>query len=93
MSVEDIKKMLKTGNLILGSERTLKALRNKELTHVYLASNAPSSLVKDVEYYAAITGVVIEKLDMPNDELGVLCKKPFNIACIGLKKVVEKKKY
>ena len=93
MSIEEIKKLLKTENLVIGADRTLKALRNNELVKVFLASNAPERLVKDVEYYASITKIDVEKLNIPNDELGVVCKKPFLITCIGMKKVVEKKKY
>lgn len=94
MSVDEIKKMLKSGNLIIGAERTVKALRNDELTKIFLASNAKESLVKDIEHYAAIAKVEVEKLTIPNDDLGVICKKPFLISCIGLKKAVEtKKKY
>lgn len=93
MSIEEIKKLLKTENLVIGADRTLKALRNNELVKVFLAGNAPEALVKDVEYYASITKIDVEKLDIPNDELGVVCKKPFSIACIGMKKIVEKKKY
>lgn len=93
MSIEEIKKLLKTENLVIGTDRTLKALRNNELVKVFLASNTPEELVKDVEYYTSITKIDVEKLKIPNDELGVICKKPFSIACIGMKKIVEKKKY
>ncbi|HJX05547.1 MAG TPA: ribosomal L7Ae/L30e/S12e/Gadd45 family protein [Candidatus Nanoarchaeia archaeon] len=93
MSVEEIKKMLKSTNLIIGADRTLKALRNNELTKIFLASNAPEILTRDIEHYASLVKVDVEKLEIPNDELGVVCKKPFLITCIGMKKVVEKKKY
>ena len=93
MSIAEIKKYLKTPNLVIGKERTLKALIANELDKVFLASNAPDDLVKDFEHYASIAKIKLEKLSIPNDELGVVCKKPFSIACIGMKKVVEKKKY
>ena len=93
MSIEEIKKHLKTPNLVIGAEKTLKALRNNELIKVFIASNAPENVVKDLEYYASISKIEVEKLDVPNDELGTVCKKPFAIAVIGMKKVVEKKKY
>jgi ribosomal protein L30E len=93
MSVDEIKKNLKTKILVIGADRVLKALKNKELIKVFLASNAPESFVKDVEYYANLTKVEVEKLSMPNDELGVVCKKPFSIASIGMKQVSEKGKF
>ena len=93
MSVDQIKKLLKTENLVIGADNTLKALKDNELVKVFLAGNAPENLVKTVEHYASVTKIEVEKLDIPNDELGVVCKKPFSIACIGMKKVVEKKKF
>jgi ribosomal protein L30E len=93
MSVDEIKKMLKSKVLIIGADRVLKALKNKELAKVFIASNAPESFVKDVDYYATISKVEVEKLSIPNDELGVVCKKPFSIASIGMKKVIEKGKF
>lgn len=93
MSVEEIKKLLKTQELVLGADETMKALKNNEIVKVFLAGNAPENLVGDVEYYSSIAKIEVEKLDIPNDELGVIVKKPFSIACIGMKKAVEKKKY
>lgn len=93
MSVDEIKKLLKSKVLIIGADRVLKALKKKELAKIFLASNASEALVKDVEYYASLSKVEVEKLDLPNDELGVVCKKPFSISAIGMKHVVEKSKY
>ncbi len=93
MSLDEIKKNLKSKVLIIGADKTLKALKAKELTKVFVASNAPESLAKDIDYYASIVGVEVEKLALPNDELGVACKKPFSIAAIGMKKVVEKSRF
>jgi len=93
MSVDEIKKLLKSKVLIIGADRVLKALKKNELAKVFLASNTHDALLKDIEYYASLAKVEVEKLDIPNDELGVVCKKPFSIAAIGLKNVVEKGKY
>ncbi len=93
MSIDEIKKLLKTENLVIGADRTLKALKNNELVKVFLAGNAPEDLASDIEHYASVAKIEVEKLDIPNDELGVVCKKPFSITCIGMKKVVEKKRF
>ena len=92
MSVDEIKKLLKSKVLIIGADRVLKALKNKEIVKIFLASNAPAALVKDVEYYSSLSKVEIEKLDIPNDELGIACKKPFSISAIGMKQLGEKEK-
>jgi len=93
MSKEEIKKALGTKDLVLGEKNTLKALRRGSLVKVFLADNAPTTLMRDAEHYAEITGVELEKLDISNNDLGVLCKKPFPIVCVGMKQAKKKKKY
>ena len=88
MDANEIKKVLKSENLVLGSDRVLKLLRENQMSQVLLASNAPAGVAEDVQRYAGLNGVAVEVLPVPNDELGVLCKKPFHIAAIGLKKAV-----
>lgn len=92
MSVDEIKKLLKSKTLIIGADRVLKALKNKELVKIFLASNASAELVGDIDYYSNISKIEVEKLDVPNDELGVICKKPFSIAAIGVKNMADKEK-
>jgi large subunit ribosomal protein L30e len=88
----DIKKILKSENILLGSERVLKGLRNNDIEKVFLAKNAPQAVVDDIKRYASLSKVGVEVLDIPNDELGVICKKPFSVSSIGLKKAVAVKK-
>lgn len=93
MSIAEIKKLLKTENLVIGADKTIKALKNNEVVKVFLASNVSDELAGNIEHYASISKIDVEKLNIPNDEVGVICKKPFSIVCIGMKKVIEKKKY
>jgi len=93
MSLDEIKKSLKSDNMIFGADKVLKALRKKELEKIFLASNTPAALMSDVKRYTELTGTQLEVLPIPNDELGVVCKKPFSISTIGLKKAAEKKKH
>ena len=82
--LQDIKKNLKTDNLIIGTKRTLKMLKSGKLKKVAAASNIPEELDKDLSYYSELAKVEYSRLDMPNDELGTYCKKPFSISVIGL---------
>ncbi len=92
MDANEIKKMLKNENLVLGSDRILKLLRQSQMESVWLASNAPASVSDDVKRYAQLSGIGVETLAIPNDELGVICKKPFHVAAIGLKKAMQQPK-
>ncbi|MBN2142247.1 ribosomal L7Ae/L30e/S12e/Gadd45 family protein [Candidatus Woesearchaeota archaeon] len=86
MDVNEIKKLWKNESLVVGSDEVLKLLRRGELEKVLLAKNAPAAVVEDVKRFASLKSVEVETLEIPNDELGTLCKKPFSIAVLGLKK-------
>ena len=83
MSIENLKKILKEKKVIFGSERTLKLLRRGKLTEIFIASNCPKNVKADIIHYAKIANVKLTELEEPNDELGVICKKPFSISVLG----------
>ncbi|MFT4261535.1 MAG: ribosomal L7Ae/L30e/S12e/Gadd45 family protein [Candidatus Woesearchaeota archaeon] len=83
--MEEIKKLLGTKNLIIGKEETMKAIRSGELKKVFLASNADPSLKEDIEYYNKIKEFEVVLLKINNEDLGVMCKKPFSIQVLGVK--------
>ncbi len=84
--MKEIKKLLESDKLIIGKDRVLKYLKKGGLEKVFLASNVDESSLKDIEYYAGLSGVVVERLSLANDELGTFCKKPFSISVMGLLK-------
>ncbi|MEM3374615.1 MAG: ribosomal L7Ae/L30e/S12e/Gadd45 family protein [Candidatus Woesearchaeota archaeon] len=83
--LEELKKDMKK-NLIFGSDRVLKLIRQGKIEKVYFSSNTPENIKKDIEYYAKLSKIKTVYLNLPNDELGVFCKKPFSVAVIGLQK-------
>lgn len=70
--------------LVFSRAETLKLLRTGRLDEVFLSANFPSG--KNIENLAKLTETKVNKLKQTNDELGALCKKPFPISIIGLKK-------
>lgn len=92
ITLAEIKKMLKSGSLVIGTERTIKALKLGKAQKVLMSSNCPANVEKDISYYAGLSGTEFQKLDYPNDELGVLCKKPFSVSVLSMLKDVSKLK-
>ena len=86
VTTTEIKKLLKAGNVVLGTERTLKNLRLGKVEKILLSSNVAEKTEKDVNYYAGISNTEVQKLDIPNDELGIVCKKPFSISVLSVVK-------
>ena len=83
-SVEEIKKNLKTDKLVIGTDKTLKLLKLGKLAKIFIAKNTAELIENDLNYYSKINNVELSKLNIDNEEMGVLCKKPFSISVIGL---------
>ncbi len=81
----DIRKLLGSDKLIIGSDRVLKMLRNNELKQVILANNVKRELHDDIVAYSKQNNIEVVELDVPNEELGVYCKKPFHISVLGIR--------
>lgn len=85
-SLKEIKDLLKTDKLIVGKDRTVKALKEGTVEKVFLAKNCDDSTTADINHYASMNNVEVVVLELPNDELGDMCKKPFSIAVMGVTK-------
>jgi large subunit ribosomal protein L30e len=82
--IEEVKKLIKQKKVVIGSERALKSLRQNKLAKVMLAVNCKKETLETVMHYAKINQAEVVTLKYPNDELGVLCKKPFSISVLGI---------
>ena len=86
MAISEIRNNLKSKRLVLGTSLTLKNIKLGKLSKVFLSSNCPENVRKDVDYYSGIGNCSVENLQIPNDELGVICKKLFSVSVVGLLK-------
>ncbi len=84
--VVEIKNALENGTLIMGAKRVEKHLMQGKLKKLFLASNCSPELKKELLSRASLDNVEAVVLDVPNDELGLLCKKPFVITVVGIAK-------
>lgn len=82
MSLKDLKKALKEKTITFGTEKTLKMLRNGKAKKVFISSNCPEETKQTIIYYAKMNNVDVVKLSLPNDEIGLTCKKPFGISVL-----------
>lgn len=84
--LKQLKKDLESKKVVIGAQRTLKLLRQGKIARVLVAQNSTDVLKDDLVYYSKNGGFEIVELDVPNEELGVLCKKPFSISLLGILK-------
>ena len=83
-ATDEIKNNLKTDKLVIGTDKTVKLLKLGKLVKVFVAENTAELVENDLDYYSKINNVEVSKLNIDNEELGVLCKKPFSISVMGL---------
>lgn len=81
---DEIRNALKNDKLVIGTETVIKSIKEKSLSKVVLSNNVPADVKEDIERYAEISKIPVENVDMPNEDLGVLCRKKFHISVLGL---------
>ena len=86
MTLSELKKHVGDKKLILGKDRVMKALRNGSLKEVFLAVNCSLADKADIDSVAVKEKVKVSVLEINNDEMGVVVKKPFSVSIAGLQK-------
>lgn len=86
MYEDEIRKSLTSKKLVIGKDEVLKNIRKGLIGKVYLASNCPADLLKDLTHYSQLSGFELLHTQVANDDLGAVCKKPYAIAVLGLLK-------
>ena len=82
----EIKKLIKAKKIIIGTQRTIKSLKLGKVDKVLLSSNCADRTVNDINYYAGLSKAETIRVRYPNEELGVICKKPFSVSVISILK-------
>lgn len=69
----------------------MKELKRGTVQTVFLSSNCPAEVEADFTVYGKMGKVAIVKVPQSNEELGVICKKPYVISVLSLKKDEQNK--
>jgi large subunit ribosomal protein L30e len=80
----EFKKLLSEEKMVIGTEGTLKLLRNGKAVKVFLAANCSDQVKEDIRQYCNMGKVECVDLTQNNEEVGVLCRKPFAISVVGV---------
>ena len=82
--VAELKKLLAAEKLVFGSERTLKLVREGKAKKVFLSVNCAPQTKEDLSHFCKLAGIECVELAQSNEEIGVICKKPFTISVVGV---------
>lgn len=71
-----------TGDVTLGSEKSIQSLKLGKGQLVIVAANTPKDIVEDVEYYTNLSDIPSYTYESSSVELGSVCGKPFTVATL-----------
>lgn len=71
-----------TGDVTLGSEKSIQSLKLGKGQLVIVAENSPKSILEDVEYYSQLSDIPSYTYKGTSVDLGSVCGKPFTVATL-----------
>ena len=71
-----------TGDVTLGSEKSIQSLKLGKGQLVIVAANSPKDIVEDVEYYAKLSEIPSYTYEGSSVDLGSVGGKPFTVATL-----------
>jgi len=74
-----------TGNVTLGSDKSIQELKLGKGKLVIIADNSPEDIKEDVMYYSKLSDISVYEYDGTSVELGSVCGKPFSVATLIIK--------
>ncbi|PUA32806.1 MAG: 50S ribosomal protein L30e [Zestosphaera tikiterensis] len=80
----DIKLLYKTGKVVLGSKRSIEAVKLGKAVGVIVANNIPKNLLEDVMYYAKLGNIKVIKYPGSSYDLGSVLGKPFPVTLVAV---------
>ncbi|MFH1916792.1 MAG: ribosomal L7Ae/L30e/S12e/Gadd45 family protein [Nanoarchaeota archaeon] len=83
-AIDEIRKNLGSKNMLIGERETMKAALMGKIKKVFIAKNCKADVKKDLSRAQGISGFELVELEIANEELGTLCKKPFAVSVIGV---------
>lgn len=79
--VADLIGDLKKKKPVLGLERTIKKIRGKQISRIYVAINSHAK--EQMTHLGKVMNVEVIFVQENSKELGVLCKKPFSVSVLS----------
>jgi large subunit ribosomal protein L30e len=71
-----------TGDVTLGSEKSIQFLKLGKGQLVIVANNSPKDIIEDVKYYSELSNIPMHIYKGSSVDLGSVCGKPFTVATL-----------
>jgi large subunit ribosomal protein L30e len=79
---KEIRQAVRTGKVILGADKSLKALKLGRAKLVIVAPNCAPEVLEDIKRYAGLGNVPVHVFNGDSGELGLACGKPFLVSTL-----------
>jgi len=79
-----LKRIIETGKIEIGTEKTIDKIMNGDARLVMIASNCPKKTREKIEKFAKVENVPIINYPGTSLQLGEACGKPFVIASLSV---------
>lgn len=80
----ELRKALETGEVVIGSKRTVELAKSGGAKLIIVARNAPREVKEDLEYYGRLSNIPIYEFEGTSVELGTTLGKPFVVASLAI---------
>lgn len=81
--LDDLKKALADKKMLYGTNETMKALKEGKVKEIFVSSNCPAKVIANLEHYAKLSGASVKRLDIPDKEVALVCKKHFSVSVLS----------
>jgi len=89
--IEILLKAQRAGKTIFGKEKIVKLLNSENvIEEVFVSSTCLKDTVDKIQNLSNLANVKFNKLEETSEEVGVACKKPFQISVAAIIKTKEK---
>ncbi len=81
---KEIRQAVDTGKVILGTDKSLKAIKLGRAKLAIVASNCPPGVLADIKRYGGLANIPIHIFGRDSAELGVACGKLFSVSVLAV---------
>lgn len=81
---KEIRQAVDTGKVILGTDKSRKALKLGQAKLVITASNCQSEVLDDIKHYAGLANIPVHIFAGDSAELGLAYGKPFLVSVLAI---------
>jgi large subunit ribosomal protein L30e len=82
VDIEELRKIIKDKEVVFGTDRTISLIREGRAANVFVSSTCPEDIRADIKHYEGISKFKVTYLDITNEELGIICLKPYPVSIL-----------